>query len=185
MARLFPQVLASFPSPLAVVEQPDRWMEAVRPAGLTWRAELFVQCCKQLCERYSGEVPNSQQELQRLPGVGHYVASAVICFGFGRPTVLVDVNMLRLAQRIAGVSAVPNHRSGAARELVAKLGPEGSPPMPDDNYALLDLAALICRPRVPLCGECPALEACVTGLRRLAAGGHRLGAASYAAEKEV
>lgn len=167
VAKIFPHVAVIFPSPRSVLEQRDRWMEAVRPAGLGWRAELFVQCCKQLCERHSGVVPESPEELLSLPGVGHYVASAVMCFGFGRPAVLVDANTLRLARRIAGMSAVPHHRSAAARELVARLGPGGSPPAPQDNYALLDLAALVCRPRDPLCERCPVLGACVTGYRRI------------------
>ena len=166
-AALYPQLVREFPDPQAVLRRPDLWYELVWPAGLAWRAQAFLACCGILTERFGGHVPSDQAALEGLPGVGHYVAQAVRCFGFGIRTPLVDTNTIRLASRISGLSASQErHRSRAVQQLVACLAEENRPPDDDDNFALLDLAALVCLPRSPSCETCPLRLDCATGRTR-------------------
>jgi len=50
-----------------------------------------------------GHVPDEMEELLELPGVGRYIASAVLCFGFGRDVPIVDVNVARVLGRVFGL----------------------------------------------------------------------------------
>lgn len=163
-AEIYPKLVVEFPSPSHVLEKARRWRELMRPAGLQWRAEAFLEACRRLVVGLGGHVPEDPEALSALPGVGHYVIAAVQCFGFGRPAVVVDTNTIRLSSRISGTQLDPaNHRARIVHDLVARLGPGGKPPDADENFALLDLAALVCRPKTPLCGECPVRRWCETG----------------------
>lgn len=164
VVRLYPVLVREFPSPAAVLGRRQRWLKLTRTAGLIWRARKFVAACAMLVERHRGRIPSDREALLGLPGVGHYVSSAVRCFGFGIPGPIVDTNTIRLAGRVAGESLDPaRHRSRKIQQLVARLSERGAPPGAADNYALLDLAASICRPRKPRCPLCPLQAGCATG----------------------
>jgi A/G-specific adenine glycosylase len=167
-ARLYATLLAEFPDPLAVIRHPHRWQQLTAPLGLAWRAETFVRACETLLKEHTGEVPRNESALLALPGVGHYVARGVMCFGFRQRAVLVDTNTIRVSGRLSGRKADPaRHRGHEVQQLVGRLGPGGRAPRGHDNFALLDLAALVCLPRDPLCHSCPVVGACATGRSRL------------------
>ena len=164
--RIYDNALNQFPGPEAIVRRTSDWLEATRPAGLAWRSRIFVSTCERLVVVHQGEVPSRWNDLTSLPGVGHYIASSVRCFGFGLPEVLVDTNTIRLASRVTGKSLIPSrHRSKKARKVVAKLYEDGSSGYANDNYAFLDLAALVCHIAKPACSRCPLLSGCDTGSR--------------------
>jgi A/G-specific adenine glycosylase len=141
----------------------DQWISMSHKAGLFWRARIFVSACKILVRHYDGHPPSGRAELESLPGVGHYTASAVRCFGFGYREFITDTNTIRLAGRLAGKILDPaNHRTKGIQALTARLGDNGRPPLAKDNYALLDLAATVCKPREPLCYKCPLRSSCHT-----------------------
>jgi A/G-specific adenine glycosylase len=126
--------------------------------GLRWRAENILAVAQDLVDRFGGEVPSTEAELATLPGVGDYVASAVIVFGFGRPAVLLDTNTERITSRIRARTA--KRRWQLRLDLYQLAGSEG--PDAAFNYALLDLGALVCRPTRPLCDECPIGSYCAS-----------------------
>ncbi len=161
---IYPRIVQEFQSPAAVVREETRWIEMTRSTGLSWRTEAFISACRSVLAQYEGRVPDRWDALMALPGVGHYVASAVRCFGFGMRAVIVDSNMIRLAARISGeVLDISHHRSQKVRAMVARLSEDLDSPGPDDNYAFLDLAAKICRTDKPQCAECPIQPGCATG----------------------
>lgn len=161
---LYPKALQMFPSPNSIGRKKDRWISMSHKAGLFWRSRIFVRACQVLVRQHGGHVPSSVKELEGLPGVGHYTASAVRCFGFGYREFITDTNTIRLAGRLAGKRLDPaHHRTKRIRSLVARLRDSRQPPLPKDNYALLDLAAILCKPREPLCHECPLQSSCHTG----------------------
>ncbi len=163
-AKIYSVLLDEFKAPREVVEKERRWTELTKPIGLGWRSECFVKTCKILHERFDGIVPAKTTDLLLLPGIGHYTAAAVQCFGFGERADVVDTNTIRIAARVAGESAKPGqHRTRRVQSLVHRLGPRAKPPLPQENYALLDLAALICVPRIPKCVQCPIRLECATG----------------------
>jgi A/G-specific adenine glycosylase len=96
--------------------------------------------------------------------VGHYAADAVLCFAFDVRTSIVDTNTIRVAGRFFDVRIeAKNHRSKLASQTVRDLFPPSSPPTKAENWALLDVAAKICRPDVPECDTCPLNFECATG----------------------
>ena len=62
--------------------------------GLRWRIDNLVSASTFIRDRLNGQVPDNWQELIAIPGVGDYIASAVLCFAFGRPSVLMDTKIL-------------------------------------------------------------------------------------------
>ena len=167
--RLYDEALDRFPGPEAIVQRPADWLQTTQPAGLTWRGQSFISTCDSLVALHGSHVPSKWTHLTSLPGIGHYIASTVRCFGFGLPEVIVDTNTVRLASRITGEPLSPSHhRSRRVRLVVASLLANGTAACARDNYALLDLASLICRIGMPQCDRCPVVSGCVTGSRLLA-----------------
>ena len=167
--RLYDEALNRFPGPEAIVRRPADWLLTTRPAGLAWRAQSFISTCNRLVDLHRSNVPSGWSNLTSLPGIGHYIASAVRCFGFGFPEVIVDTNTVRLTSRITGEpQSSSHHRSRRVRQAVANILANGTAACARDNYALLDLASLICRSGEPLCDRCPVVSGCVTGSRFLA-----------------
>ena len=99
-----------------------------------------------------------------LPGLGHYSSDAIRCFGLNENRFIVDTNTLRLASRITGnIVEQEKHRSAKARILLEQaFGSEGKMTA-DRNFALLDLAALICTNSNPDCAVCPLFRVCEYG----------------------
>ena len=171
--RLYDEVLKKFPGPEAIVRRPADWIETTGPVGLAWRSRVFISTCDRLVTLYEGRVPSGWNDLTSLPGIGHYIASAVRCFGFGFPEAIVDVNTIRLASRITGEPLdSTHHRSRRVRQVVASILANGVAGNADDNYALLDLAALVCPTKKPLCDQCPLVSGCITGSQLLSAYEH-------------
>ena len=78
----------------------DQIYKIIRPCGLApQKSKAIYQLSRILLEKFNGDVPNSLEELEKLPGVGHKTASVVISQGFGVPAFPVDTHIHRLAQR--------------------------------------------------------------------------------------
>ncbi len=128
--------------------------------GLYYRARRLVSIGKYLSNFYQGQVPSTKNELLKMKGVGEYVASAVLCFGFNKRVPIVDSNIVRLFQRIFG------YRSSKKRprddislwRLAELLLPDKN--VRDFNYALLDFSALVCTARNPRHENCPLKSIC-------------------------
>ena len=81
--KLYDEALSKFPGPKAIVRRPADWLQTTRPVGLAWRAQLFISTCDSLVALHRSSVPSGWTDLTSLPGIGHYIASTVRCFGFG------------------------------------------------------------------------------------------------------
>lgn len=78
----------------------DEIYEIIRPCGLApQKSKAIYELSRILLDKYNGDVPNSLENLEKLPGVGHKTASVVISQGFGIPAFPVDTHIHRLAQR--------------------------------------------------------------------------------------
>ena len=128
--------------------------------GLRWRVDNLVAAAAHVRDELKGRVPDSRQELITIPGVGDYIASAVLCFAFGRPSVLMDTNTQRIARRVLGGD--PKKPDWQLRLQLHELAGRDGPNI-EWNQALLDFGALVCKARVPACGECPVQKHCSVG----------------------
>lgn len=131
----------------------------LRTLGLDWRVRLLNKMVPEIVERYGGKIPSSDSELETLPGVSRYISSAVRSFAFDQPDVLLDTNIVRVIGRLFGIPVIDgSRRSKRFADLYRKIVDRRS--TREFNYALIDLGALVCRPKHPKCGQCPAAKIC-------------------------
>ncbi|MGV3483091.1 MAG: endonuclease III domain-containing protein [Planctomycetaceae bacterium] len=91
--------VAGTPAKMAAL-QPDQILEIIRPLGLAPQKSIALHgLARQLLERFDGKVPQTFEELESLPGVGHKTASVVMSQMFGHAAFPVDTHIHRLAQR--------------------------------------------------------------------------------------
>jgi A/G-specific adenine glycosylase len=107
-------------------------------------------------------VPNDYELLTRLPGVGDYTASAVLAFAFGRRSVVLDTNIRRVLARAWHGEQFPTSQvSVAERAFADSLTPQSDKRAAMWSAAVMELGAVICTARSPLCAECPIKTECV------------------------
>ena len=163
VSAVFEDLLAIAPTAATLLTNQKRFRDASASLGLAWRTESLIDAAGILFNEHSGVPPNDWSALNSLPGVGDYVASAVLCFAYGHQAVLLDTNTLRVARRIVGDPSLPKWE--ARVELYRRSTPLG--PDADWNYALLDLGGTVCTARHPTCDRCPVSEMCVTGQEKM------------------
>lgn len=126
--------------------------------GLLWRAKNVARLADTLVRNF-GEIPSTREELMSLPGVGEYVADAVLCFAYDRDVAIVDANVCRVIGRVFGLKPKGEaRRDPAYRRTAEQLLPKGK--CSEFNWALIDHASMICRPTNPKCGICPLNHIC-------------------------
>jgi A/G-specific adenine glycosylase len=134
----------------------------LRPLGLFWRNELISRMAQEIVTRFHGEIPSAKQDLESLPGVSHYIAAAIRCFGRGDAEPLLDTNTVRIIGRVFGVRVTDaSRRNNRFRQIYHALIDSGYPR--EFNYAMIDLGALICTPKNPKCTVCPVNRHCTFG----------------------
>lgn len=153
---VFRELCRIAPSAEAMTQDADAARNAMRSLGLKWRADNMVAIAEVLVRDFGGLVPDNEMELMSLPGVGDYVAQAVLTFAFNRRGVLMDTNTERIVARVQGRDA--SRRWQMRLDLHQLAGSEG----PDAlfNYGLLDLGALVCKASTPKCEDCPVRRHC-------------------------
>ncbi|MEG9861157.1 MAG: A/G-specific adenine glycosylase [Parvularculales bacterium] len=124
-------------------------------AGLGYyaRARNLHRCAQTLMTDYGGRFPDTEEALRTLPGIGTYTAAAIAAIAFDRPATAVDGNVERVMARFYGVETpLPK----AKREL-AQLAKELTPTHRSGEFAqaMMELGALVCTPKQPLCEICP------------------------------
>ena len=163
VVQVYEALLRVGPSPRELAGRPDA-LEVMRSLGLRERSETILKVARALVDVFDGQVPDTDFELRTLPGVGDYVAQAVLCFGFGRRSVLLDTNTMRIVGRLYGHEE--SRRWQLRLDLHQLAGAAG--PDAEFNHALLDLGALVCRPAKPRCEVCPLRGRCVAGTGAIA-----------------
>ncbi|RLG51667.1 MAG: hypothetical protein DRN96_04730 [Thermoproteota archaeon] len=155
VSQVYPKLAAKYRSPVEVLRAGAKELERdLKPLGMyRRRAKELVELAEVLCSMYGGRVPRAREELVRLPGVGDYIASVVLCYAYGEATPTIDTNTRRLISRLAGVD------EPQVREVYERLLKEAKSSR-ELNLAMLDFAALVCRARGPRCGSCPLAGLC-------------------------
>jgi A/G-specific adenine glycosylase len=107
-----------------------------------------------------GRFPESWEGVRQLPGIGDYIASAIVSIAYGKPYAVVDGNVKRVLARLFllswPVNQVTSHRrfQDVANQLLDRQHSG------DHNQAMMELGALVCKPRKPLCHSCPIAKHC-------------------------
>jgi len=132
----------------------------IYPLGFLYRAERLRNIAKYSIKHYGGAIPNDKQKLLKLPGVGTYTATAILCFAHGHDLPIIDVNVVRVYSRYFGVPVnLPNSSPSKEIENIAHkiLPAEKSKAF---NYGVLDFASLICTHYNPKHENCPLKSFC-------------------------
>lgn len=152
--------LERWPTPVALAAEPSG--EAVRAwgrLGYPRRALRLHACGVEIAERHGGEVPDTYEELRRLPGVGDYTAAAIASFAFGRRHAVLDTNVRRvLGRAVAGVELPAPSVTRSEKDLAESLVPERDPEV--WAVAVMELGALVCTASSPRCQQCPIAAHC-------------------------
>ncbi len=133
--------------------------DEIRDCGLFRnKAKNIMATCIKLVEDYGGAVPESFEELIKLPGVGRKTANVVSSIAFGRPAIAVDTHVFRVSNRL-GLA-----KGETPLEVEKKL----QKAIPVEKWSsahhwLIWHGRRICRAQKPLCRECPLLEVCPSG----------------------
>ena len=135
-------------------------LHAWQGLGYYNRARNLHRCSKIIATDLSGRFPSSVDELLKLPGIGRYTAGAIVSFAFDRPAPIVDGNIARAVSRLLNLQE-PMDQSRGSRIIwdSAYRYVQGTSPRLL-NSALMELGAMICLPRKPLCVLCPVRSFC-------------------------
>ena len=163
--RLLPVFLGRYPD-IRVLHKGSitELQELLTPLGLSkQRAIQLKSLAKILVESHGGEIPCAKEELLKLPGVGDYTAGAILSFAYGMTEAIVDTNIARLVIRLFGIkpSRCEARRSPEVWEKSRELVGQNGAASKRVNWALLDLAAIICKSQNPLHSQCPVKNWCV------------------------
>lgn len=162
-AKVYEGFVASFPTPADLAQaKAKRVLTFIRSIGLDYRAKRLVAIAREIEERFCGEMPADRESLVSLPGVGPYIANAVLATAFGERAAIVDTNVVRVVARFFGVrSALKRPRTDPRLwQFAEQLLPRKAARVREWNYALLDFAAILCRHRHPRCQICPCRRNC-------------------------
>ena len=162
VAAIFDELRRRYPSATRFAAASETEItDLIAPLGLRWRARHLHGLAKCI-GRLRGRLPRDQMELERLPGVGPYAAAAALSLHGDRRAVIIDSNVVRVLSRLVGRPYDgETRREKWLLELADELTPHHD--FRCYNYALLDLAILICRPSRPNCEVCPIRSWCATG----------------------
>lgn len=127
--------------------------------GYPRRALRLHECARIISAEYDGQVPDSEEILRSLPGIGDYTAAAIAAFAYDAPTLVLDINIRRLFSRlIDGVDAPKPSPSKEERAARMNLMPHSNPHV--WAAATMELGALVCTSRNPRCDQCPVSSMC-------------------------
>jgi A/G-specific adenine glycosylase len=164
VATVYERLFARWPTAEALARaRVDSIASVIRPLGLIKRAATLKALAGAVAQR--GAVPDSLDELLELPGVGNYAASATLAVAFQQQAHVVDGVSARVYRRYFGLVGAGSVTSDSELwEVVAQVTPRRG--VREWNWAVLDLAALVCLPKVPRCHGCP-LESCCAWSQRV------------------
>ena len=148
--ELFPTVAALAASSIEDV------LAAWSGLGYYRRARALHECARKIVNESGGKFPQCSEALEALPGIGRYTAAAVASIAFNEAVAVVDGNVERVLQRIAGGSLTKDEVWEQANLVLSRRRPG------DFNQAVMELGATVCLPRDPKCLVCPLNVFCRT-----------------------
>jgi A/G-specific adenine glycosylase len=128
--------------------------------GYYRRAVSLHRAARTMCRDNACEVPDDYKTLIALPGFGPYITAAVLSFAFGRPFPVLDANVRRVVLRLIGYRGRPGSQTDkTVLGWVRSVFPVRS--AGHFNQAMMELGALVCKPRNPSCLLCPVRRSCL------------------------
>ncbi|MGF6562636.1 endonuclease III [Erwinia aphidicola] len=153
MAKLYP--VANTPAAILALGV-DGVKEYIKTIGLfNSKAENVIKTCRILVEQHGGEVPESREALEALPGVGRKTANVVLNTAFGWPTIAVDTHIFRVCNR---TRFAPGNNVEQVEEKLLKVVPKEF--KVDCHHWFILHGRYTCIARKPRCGSCLIEDLC-------------------------
>ena len=126
--------------------------------GYYSRVRNLKKTAQILEKNFKGRLPSTIEELKLLPGIGDYTANAIMAIGFNKPFIPLDGNIERVIKRLLNLKS---SKEIAKENLIKNKKILGTSIRASDYaQALMELGAMICRPKNPLCHQCPLIKNC-------------------------
>ena len=119
------------------------------------KAKHIIETCRLLIERHRGEVPQSREALEALPGVGRKTANVILNTAFGQPTIAVDTHIFRVANR---TGLAPGEDVREVEDKLMKVVPGEF--LKDAHHWLILHGRYVCKARKPDCPACVIRDVC-------------------------
>ncbi len=129
--------------------------------GLFWRGRLLKEMATTILVKYNGNIPLERKELLDIPGIGDYIADAMIIFAFNGKRTIIDSNVVRLVTRYFGIEPRGEMRRNRQFVIFCQriFADIEITDIKEFSWGLIDHSAAICKP-IPLCHMCPLSKEC-------------------------
>ncbi|MBQ4447607.1 MAG: endonuclease III [Clostridia bacterium] len=155
--KVTPALFAAYPAPCDMAKaEPEEIEPYIRSCGFYHnKAKNIVSACRDIAERFGGEVPDNREGLESLAGVGRKTANVVLSNAFGVPAIAVDTHVFRVSNRLGLASAKTVEET--ERQLMRNI--------PEDKWSiahhwLIFHGRRVCSAQRPKCAECMVRELC-------------------------
>lgn len=152
-----PALFAAYPNASAMAQaEPSELSQYIKSCGFyNNKTKNILAACKEIVEKYGGEVPSEREALQSLPGVGRKTANVVLSNAFGIPAIAVDTHVFRVSNRL-GLADAKN---------VEKTEMQLMENIPEEKWSqahhwLIWHGRKVCKARNPECENCTLRELC-------------------------
>lgn len=144
-------------TPQDMVELGEKRLKShIKTIGLfNTKAKNVIKQAEMLVQHYDGHIPQTRDELVKLPGVGRKTANVVLNIAFGHPTIAVDTHIFRVSNR---TGLAPGKTVNAVEKKLEKVIPEEF--KLHAHHWLILLGRYICKARTPECAKCPVIAYC-------------------------
>src|SRR6185437_15766843 len=135
--------------------------------GYYSRCRNLMASARYINDELGGRFPDTYEDILSLKGIGDYTASAIASFAFNQPYAVVDGNVFRVLARFFRIHAPIDSTEGKKifRSLANMLLDKSNPA--EYNQAIMDFGAIVCKPLLPSCSECPLQKKCVASQKNL------------------
>jgi A/G-specific adenine glycosylase len=163
VSEKLPIFLQQFPT-VTILAKADNAtiIRAWQGMGYNSRALRLRDCAREIVIRHGGSIPQTYDDLIRLPGIGSYTAQAILSFAYHSDIAVIDVNIRRVYARLLfPMQTTADTLSAQHISTIAdRLYPRGQSSL--WHQAMMDIGALYCTSTAPKCAECPLAELCVS-----------------------
>jgi len=132
--------------------------------GYYSRAKNLKKSARLIIDKYNGRLPNNYDELIKLPGIGDYTASAISAIAFNQQIIPLDGNIERLLKRILNLKTEIEIKKEYLHKEKKVFGRTSR--SNDYVQALMEIGALLCKPKNPSCSKCPITKYCLSFKRQ-------------------
>jgi A/G-specific adenine glycosylase len=144
--------------------QEEKLIKLWEGLGYYSRVKNLKKTAKIITTDFNKKIPDDFEKLKTLPGIGDYTASAILAIAFNKPFIPLDGNIERVLKRYFYLKKASQISKDYLIKKKKLLGV--SKRSSDYAQALMELGALICKPKNPSCTECPLINSCKSFLKK-------------------